>query len=91
VLARKHVVVSGRVQGVFFRGHAQREAMALGLKGWVKNRPDGRVEAVVEGDATAVSEMLRWFHQGSPMSRVDAVEVKDETPTGEFRDFRVTF
>jgi acylphosphatase len=87
--ARKRVLVSGRVQGVCFRAYAEDRANELGVLGWVRNRADGRVEAVVEGDEAAVAEMLRWFHKGSPAARVTGVEVEDEEPTGEFDGFGV--
>ncbi len=58
---RTHVIVEGRVQGVFFRAYTREEAEKLGLTGWVRNRPEGTVEAVVEGDAGSVNTMLRWF------------------------------
>ena len=85
---RKRVVVSGRVQGVFFRDSCQRQAATVGVSGWVRNRNDGRVEAVFEGEPDAVDRMLRWSRQGPSRARVDAVEVSDEDPQGE-RGFRV--
>lgn len=59
-MKRVHLWISGRVQGVFFRVYAQKEAVRLGLSGWVKNLPDGRVEALFEGDDVAVDKMLEW-------------------------------
>ncbi|OFW56041.1 MAG: acylphosphatase [Candidatus Solincola sediminis] len=88
---RAHILVYGRVQGVYYRSYAEDEAQALGLTGWVRNRPDGRVEAILEGEETAVREMIDWAHKGSPSSRVDKVDVAWETPTGEFYDFHVSF
>jgi acylphosphatase len=88
---RAHVVVSGRVQGVNFRWHTQRKAQELGLMGWVRNRGDGRVEAVFEGEHQAVERMLNWCHVGSPSAQVDGVEADYEEPTGEFRRFRITW
>ncbi|MDQ1375726.1 MAG: acylphosphatase [Actinomycetota bacterium] len=85
---RKRVVVSGRVQGVFFRDSCQREAAAAGVTGWVRNRGDGAVEAVFEGDEAAVGHMVAWCGHGPSHARVDHVEVADEAPQGD-RGFRV--
>jgi len=79
--ARAHVLVSGRVQGVFFRDGARRKARDLNLKGWVRNLPDGRVEALFEGDPAAVEEMLRWCAEGPPDARVEDVAVERDPAT----------
>jgi acylphosphatase len=81
-VARKRVLVSGRVQGVFFRDTARRRAEAAGLAGWVTNRPDGAVEAVLEGDDAAVDEVVEFFRRGPSRAEVDSVEVTDEEPEG---------
>jgi acylphosphatase len=78
----RRVVVDGRVQGVFFRDTCRREAEARGVAGWVRNRSDGRVEAVFEGSSLAVEGMVAWCRQGPPSARVDALEVSEEPPTG---------
>ncbi len=70
-----HVIVKGRVQGVLFRAWTQQEATKLGLRGWVSNRRDGTVEAVVCREESEVDEMVRLLHQGSPASWVDHFEV----------------
>ena len=77
------MLVSGLVQGVFFRASCARVARAEGVAGWVRNRSDGRVEAVFEGPPDAVQRMIAWCGQGPPQARVTAVEVTEETPTGE--------
>lgn len=87
---RAHVWISGRVQGVFFRACTEDEANARGLAGWVRNTPDGRVEAAFEGDRTAVESMIQWCHRGAPRARVEKVEVAWEEPKGE-TTFRVRF
>jgi acylphosphatase len=87
-LRRVHLVISGRVQNVFFRATLADYARELGLAGWVKNRPDGRVEAVLEGPAHDVERVVRWSHTGPPRARVDAIEATDEAPSGE-RGFSV--
>jgi acylphosphatase len=81
-VARKHVWVSGEVQGVFFRYETRERARRERLMGWVRNLPDGRVEAVFEGDDPAVERLVRWCHQGPEGARVSDVEVRDEDPEG---------
>lgn len=80
---RRRVVVSGDVQGVFFRDSCRREARARGVGGWVTNRSDGRVEAHFEGQQEQVDAMVAWCRSGPPYARVEAVDVEDEEPTGE--------
>jgi len=90
--ARVRVVVSGRVQGVWFRAATQERARALGVAGWVRNLPDGRVEALFEGDREAVERALAFVRRGPPDARVDQVEVERLTPPAvdeELGDFRV--
>jgi len=81
-LIRRRVVVHGRVQGVWFRGATERQARALGVGGWVRNRPDGTVEAVFEGGAGAVGRAVAYCRQGPPGARVERLESFDETPEG---------
>ncbi|MFZ5596275.1 MAG: acylphosphatase [Bacillota bacterium] len=88
-MLRKHVFISGRVQGVYFRAHTMQEADSLNIKGWVRNLPDGRVETVLEGDDESVKSMLEWLKTGIPPARVDDIMVIDENYTGEFLDFRI--
>lgn len=82
----KHLRITGRVQGVFFRGAMTREARSLGVTGWVCNRADGSVEAVVQGEPEAVERIVAWAHRGPERARVEKVEVSDAE--GEFADFR---
>jgi acylphosphatase len=79
---RVSVVVSGRVQGVFFRASCAEEARRRGVGGWVRNLPDGRVEAVFEGDDAAVRAMVEWCRRGPPGARVEAVDARAEDPVG---------
>lgn len=79
---RRRFVVSGRVQGVFFREGARSEALRLGLRGYAENLPDGSVEVVAEGDATAVEHLSRWLRQGPPRASVANVEASYESPEG---------
>ena len=88
---RIHVIVQGRVQGVFFRAYTKEEADRLGLVGWVRNRHDGAVEALIEGEAAAVDRMIDWLHQGSPMATVVRVQVTEEEAVGEHRDFAIKY
>lgn len=88
---RVHVIVEGRVQGVFFRAHTRDEAKKLVLCGWVRNRADGSVEALVEGDETEVNLMLNWFKIGSPGSRVERVRITEEEPVGDNRNFEIHY
>jgi acylphosphatase len=82
MVERKRVVVSGRVQGVFFRDTCRRQAVARGVRGWVRNRPDGTVEAVFEGEPDAVRHMLGWVRTGPRGATVTGVEVFTEQPAG---------
>jgi len=77
------IVVSGRVQGVWYRGSMQREAERLGIGGWVKNRGDGKVEAVAEGPREAVDAIVTWCSEGPVGARVTGVEATDEPVAGE--------
>ena len=77
-MIRRRLVVSGRVQGVFFRDWTVEQARVLGLDGWVRNRADGSVEAVIAGAPETVSAMIDRVRQGSPASRVDDVSVSDD-------------
>lgn len=86
---RYHAFVRGRVQGVFFRETARRKALELGVGGWIRNLPDGRVEAVFEGRKSAVQTLLSWCRQGPETAQVLDVETAREEPTGQFSDFRI--
>lgn len=81
-LVQAHVWVSGHVQGVFFRDSARQEAARLGLSGWVRNLPDGRVEAVFEGTREAVAQAVEWCHTGPPRARVESVEAQEGPAQG---------
>jgi acylphosphatase len=77
------VVVAGRVQGVWFRDSCRQHALAAGVAGWVRNRPDGTVEAVFEGPPDAVAALVAWCRTGPPLARVTRVDEFEERPTGE--------
>ena len=87
---RRRVLISGIVQGVFFRAYTRDAARHAGVSGWVRNLPDGRVEAAFEGLADSVQEVIDWCWRGSPGSRVDNVQIIEENPKGESEDFAIT-
>jgi acylphosphatase len=86
---RVHVFVSGRVQGVFFRQSTQQQAQSLRVNGWVRNLPDGRVEAVFEGEESAVKMLVAYCRYGPSAARVENAEVIFENYKGDFSDFDV--
>ncbi|MCS7261321.1 MAG: acylphosphatase [Anaerolineae bacterium] len=88
-MLRAHVWISGHVQGVNFRWYTRNKAQSLGVKGWVRNLWDGRVEAVFEGEEAAVRQMIHWCHIGPPSAQVEHVQVEYEAPTGEFSGFHI--
>ncbi len=90
-LRRIHAIVHGRVQGVFFRDFTRKQAEELDLNGWVRNKPDRTVEAVFEGEAEKVADMLDWLYTGSPMSQVTGVDARDEQPFGETGGFTIRY
>lgn len=89
--ARAHVIVSGRVQGVFFRAETKRAADRIGVAGWVRNRPEGTVEAVFEGEKKKVEAAVNWCRQGSPASQVTNVAVIWEPFEGTSRSFEISY
>ncbi len=82
------LLISGSVQGVGYRYSTRKQASALRLVGWVRNLPDGRVEAVVEGDRPQVERMVQWFHSGPPMAEVERVESEARSPQ-QFQTFEI--
>ena len=86
---RVKVLVSGRVQGVFFRAECASRARKLGVGGHARNVPDGRVEVMFEGESDAVDAMVEWCRAGPPLAHVESVEVQEESPKGD-RQFRVS-
>jgi acylphosphatase len=86
---RAHVVVTGRVQGVFYRGTAQQEGRRLGLVGQIRNAPDGSVEAIVEGPREAIDAFVAWCRRGPELAVVEDVDVRIGDATGEFRSFAI--
>ncbi len=88
---RVHAFIAGRVQGVAFRWETQRVAEQQQVHGWVRNLPDGRVEAVFEGPRPQVEAVLEWCRQGPAIARVEVVDVQWEDFKGEFEGFSITY
>lgn len=86
---RQHLLISGRVQGVGYRASLQREAVARHMVGWVRNLPDGRVEALVCGSAFAIESLLDWARQGPPGARVDDIQCAPSTEPVPPEGFRI--
>ena len=88
---RAHVLISGLVQGVFFRANAVYQAQDLNITGWVRNCRDGRVELVLEGERLAVDRMISWCRKGPPGAAVDNVKISWEDYQGEFSSFSLKY
>lgn len=89
IMVTKRVLVYGKVQGVYFRVYTKDMADLLGLKGWVQNLPDGRVEALFQGSDENITKMLAWCRQGSPNARVDRLQVEDLNAEPDHADFSI--
>jgi acylphosphatase len=88
---RVRLIIEGRVQGVWFRESARKEAGRLGVYGWVRNRPDGTVEVMIEGPEEKVRKLVAWCHHGPTSARVTRVRETQESVQGEFVDFDVVY
>lgn len=88
---RAHLIIEGRVQGVFYRATARSTAAGLGITGWVRNLPDGSVEAVAEGPERVVDKFVDWCRKGPPGAFVSNIRISRENPRGEFNDFEVRY
>jgi acylphosphatase len=86
---RKHVIFRGEVQGVFFRHHTQKKAISEGVTGWVRNLPDGSVEAVFEGDESRVEKVIEWCRKNQPYAKVTSVSIRTEKYRAEFKSFEI--
>jgi acylphosphatase len=89
--AKCHVFISGKVHGVFFRANTRDIALNLGLKGFVRNLPDGRVEAVFEGDKEKIKKIIEFCKKGPPGAIVENLDVKWEKYNGDFKDFQIKY
>ena len=88
---RAHVIIQGLVQGVFFRASTKEMALQIGVGGWVRNLPDGNVEALFEGEKKKVSEIVAWCYKGPPGAHVKKVDLAWEPYKGEFKLFDVRY
>ncbi len=86
---RVHLLISGKVQGVYYRSSACEEARVLGLRGMVRNLPGGQVELVAEGEEAALDRLIAWCQMGPPAAQVAQVKVTYQAATGEYADFHV--
>jgi len=86
-----HVIIEGVVQGVAFREYTRRQAVSLGVKGWVRNLANGAVEAMIQAPTAEVEAMIQWLHRGSPRSRVDQVHVAEASEATSFSSFEIRF
>ncbi|HEC89179.1 MAG: acylphosphatase [Thermoplasmata archaeon] len=91
MIVAKHVLISGRVQGVWFRATTKEKAEEYNIKGWVRNTSDGKVEAVFIGEEEDVEKMIQWCHHGPPLARVEKVEVSSYPSTEDFKDFTIRY
>ena len=88
---RVNIIVSGWVQGVFFRYTTRRKAQALNLTGWVKNESDGTVKIVAEGQEEDLQALVKWCYNGIKLAKVEKVDIKWEEATGEFNQFEIKY
>lgn len=90
-MARAHLFIYGRAQGIGFRFSTSRKAHRLGIFGWVRNLPDGRLEAIFEGEKGKIEEIVQWAKTGPIGARVDNVEIEWQKYTGEFANFEIKY
>ena len=88
---KAHVIVSGRVQGVYFRGETRNKAVKYGVTGWVRNLPDRRVEAIFEGEKEDVDKAIEFVKKGPSYAKVTDLDLQWQEYTGEFKDFRILY
>ena len=84
-----HIIVKGRVQGVYFRANTQKQASKFNLKGLVRNLPDNSVEIIAQGDSDALQQLITWCHKGPLLAKVSEVIVNPHNQQGEFSDFEI--
>ena len=90
-MKRIHLIIHGRVQGVFYRSYTRKKAIELGLKGYVKNLPNGTVEVIAEGSEDKLNELIEYCKNNPGYSDVDKVDIKEEKATNEFDNFGVGY
>ncbi len=86
-----NAIIKGRVHGVFFRAYTRRTAKALGISGWVRNKSDGTVECFAQGPEPEITEFIKFLYKGSPAARVEGVDITEEQPDIELKDFRIAY
>jgi len=86
-----HLMIRGRVQGVWFRASTQETARQLKIKGWVRNTPEGNVEAHIQGEESSVEKMLSWCSQGPPGAGVEGIDVSEASPNEEYKAFNIRY
>jgi acylphosphatase len=86
---RAHLIITGRVQGVWYRSYTKDKAQKIGLTGWVRNLENGDVEAIIEGEEKAVEEMIEWCYSGSPLSKVEEIQTIYDKFIDEFDEFTI--
>ena len=86
---RVHLIISGKVQGVWYRASTREQALKLNLTGWIRNRDSGDVEAIVEGEKVAIQKLISWCSTGPPLAEVKNIIKKFEAYTNEFTDFQI--
>lgn len=91
VKIRRHIYISGKVQGVGFRASTRQKAKKLSVKGWVKNLFDGRVEAVIEGEKNSVKKLIDYLYKGPRFATVENVEIHNEEYQGDFESFKIQY
>ena len=84
-----HVLISGRVQGVWYRASTKQKAEYLGITGWVKNTKDGSVEAIFEGEEEKIDEMIKWCYKGPPLAKVNNIDIKNNQQIIGFEEFSI--
>jgi len=88
---RIHIIIKGRVQGVFFRAQAKRQAQIFNITGWIKNNPDGSVELIAEGEEDNLNQLQAWCTKGPDIAKVENIKAKQEEYKGEFTTFSVKY
>ena len=86
-----HVIISGRVQGVWFRANTRQKAEQLGITGWVRNTKEGNVEAIFEGEENQVNEMIQWCYRGPPLAKIKKVEIINQNTTNNYNEFSIKY
>lgn len=86
-----HIIIKGRVQGVYFRDYTQRQAAFLNIQGWVRNLPNGSVECLITGEDQVTREMIDWLRKGSPMCRVDDIVVTPDSSDKTYSSFDIRY